>query len=64
MNHAAMTNLLSARPFVPFEVITSAGQVHSVKHPEFVVLTKSYMVITDPAADQVAVVPLPHVTEA
>ncbi len=64
MNHAAMLELLSTKPFKPFDVITSGGQIHRVLHPEFVVLTKTQIVIVDPDADRVAVLQLLHVTEA
>lgn len=64
MNYDSMQMPLNARPFVPFRVITSAGQEHEVKHPEFTVLTKTRVVIVDPASDTMAVLPLLHITEA
>ncbi|MEM9186893.1 MAG: hypothetical protein AAGB00_10400 [Planctomycetota bacterium] len=64
MNHTAMLELLDARPFAPFEIITSGAQVHAVRHPENVVLTKTRIVVVDPEADTMSVVPLLHITEA
>ncbi len=64
MNYDSMLELLQAKPFTPFDVITSAGQSHSVKHPEFVLLAKTRIVILDPVRDVVAVIPLLHVSEA
>ncbi|MEM8864305.1 MAG: hypothetical protein AAGF31_02020 [Planctomycetota bacterium] len=64
MNHAAMLEILGAKPFTPFEIITSGGQVHRIVHPEFTVLTKTRVVIVDPEADHFVVVPLLHITEA
>lgn len=64
MNHEAMQNLLRARPFRPFELITSAGEVHQVPHPEFTALTKSRIVIVSPDSEDMSIVPLLHITEA
>jgi hypothetical protein len=64
MNYDSMKSLLDARPFVPFDLVTSAGQVHRVKHPQFAVLTKTRIVVVDPDADRMAVIPLLHVSEA
>ncbi|MEM6654861.1 MAG: hypothetical protein AAF596_03575 [Planctomycetota bacterium] len=59
-----MLELLGYVPFKPFEIITSGGQVHAIKHPENAALTKTRIVVVDPDADTMAVVPLLHVTEA
>ena len=64
MNSEALRDLLNRAPFEPFELITSAGQRHVVKHPEFAILLPSRIVITDPVADQVSIVSLIHLTEA
>lgn len=64
MNHEAMQRLLRTQPFTPFEIITSAGQVHKVKHPEFALLSKTRVMIVDPESENFVVVPLLHITEA
>jgi hypothetical protein len=63
MNTEAIRELLQRRPFEPFEVLMSSGEVHQVKHPEFVVLLPSRLVVTDPISDRVAILSLIHVTE-
>ena len=57
-------SLLSRAPFEPFELITSAGERHVVKHPEFAILLPSRIVVTDPTADQLSIISLIHLTEA
>lgn len=64
MNRETIQELLLRAPFEPFELITTAGERHTVKHPEFVILLPSRIVITDPVSDRVAVVSLIHLTEA
>ena len=64
MNVETLRDLLGRAPFEPFEFITSAGQRHIVKHPEFAILLPSRIVVTDPVADRVAVISLIHLTEA
>ncbi len=59
-----MLELLQAKPFQPFDIVTSGGQIHRVIHPEFVVLTKTRIVVVDPVAEHFALVPLLHITEA
>ena len=64
MNANVLRELLTRAPFEPFELISSAGERHTVKHPEFAILLPSRIVITDPVSDQVAIVSLIHLTEA
>jgi uncharacterized protein (DUF302 family) len=64
MNAEALRAFLSNAPFEPFELMTSAGERHLVKHPEFVILLPSRIVVTDPIADRVSILSLIHLTEA
>jgi uncharacterized protein (DUF302 family) len=64
MSVESIRELLSRAPFEPFELITTAGERHVVRHPEFAILLPSRLVITDPAADRVSIVSLIHLTEA
>lgn len=43
--------------------IHQGEEVHQVKHPEFVVLLPSRLVVTDPISDRVAILSLIHVNE-
>ena len=62
MNEQAIREILSRRPFQPFEIKLSSGEQLSVRHPENVLLTNSRIVIADPYLDRVAIVSLLHIT--
>jgi hypothetical protein len=61
MNSEAIRELLARRPFEPFEIRLTNGDVHAVKHAECVAISKSRVVIVDPDADRIAIVALLHV---
>jgi hypothetical protein len=63
MNAEAIRELLQRHPFEPFEVLTSGGEIHPVRHPEFVILLPSRLVVTNPITDRVAILSLIHITE-
>ena len=63
MNAESIREMLNRRPFEPFEVVMSSGERHIVKHPEFAILLPSRVIVTDPAADQAAILSLMHITE-
>jgi hypothetical protein len=62
MNHDYFQELLNARPFVPFAVHLSSGEVHAVRYPGCAILTRTRLVIADPDADRIVVCSLLHVT--
>lgn len=44
--------LLSQRPFKPFRLVMSSGQVYEVRHPEMAMLTRTDLLVgTDVAED-------------
>lgn len=59
--HETIRELLSRRPFTPFEVRMSSGDVHEVRRPEFAILLKSTLVIGVPDTDRVGICALFHV---
>jgi hypothetical protein len=61
MNHGYLQQLLNVRPFEPFAVHLSSGQVYEIRYPGFAVLTRSRLVIVDPDADNMVVVSLQHI---
>src|SRR5687767_7393413 len=63
MSTETIRELLERRPFEPFEVRMSNGDTHEIKHPEFVILMPSRLVIADPGADRLAICSLLHITE-
>jgi hypothetical protein len=44
--------LVKATPFCPFRLYLSNGTVHTIRHPEQVLITTSYMVVGIPHHDQ------------
>lgn len=40
-------DLLTRRPFQPFRLVMSSGQMHAVRHPEMAFLTKSDLLVGD-----------------
>lgn len=63
MNAEAIQAMLRVKPFVPFEVHLSSGEVHEVRHPENAVVLKSNLFIGFPEKDSFALCALSHVTE-
>ena len=61
MSYEYIQELISRRPFEPFEVHLSSGEVHPVRYPGFAALTRTRLVITDPDADRIAVCSLLHI---
>jgi len=61
MNAEALRAFIEKRPFEPFEVELSSGQVYRVTHPEAVMLLKNTLVIGNPETDAVIWCPLIHV---
>jgi hypothetical protein len=60
---------LRESPFVPVEIVTTAGDVHGVHHPDMVIVTRRYLDIGQPTADSPGVaelinrVAILHITE-
>lgn len=55
MNPQTLRELLQRRPFQPFEVRMSNGDVYQVRYPDFAFVLRSNFVIGDPDADNVAI---------
>jgi hypothetical protein len=62
MNHEYFANLLNKRPFEPFAVRFSSGDVNPVRYPANAILTRTRLVIVDPDADNIVVCSLLHIT--
>jgi hypothetical protein len=52
---------LHRAPFEPFEIRLSNGEVHQVRHPEYVALGKNRIIIVDPETDKAVHCGLIHV---
>jgi len=65
----AVKSRLREQPFVPFRIITTAGQTYDVYHPDLVLVAQRFLIVgtpssSDPAlADLVTRIALVHVTE-
>ena len=62
MNPEALRKFIDKRPFEPFAVQLSSGQVYRVTHPEAVKLLKNTLVIGDPETDSVIWCSIIHIT--
>lgn len=56
--------LLRRRPFVPFEVRMSNGDVYQVRYPDTAFVNKSLLVIGDPDADNFIICALDQMAAA
>lgn len=61
MNAEALRRFIDKRPFEPFAVELSSGQVYWVTHPEAAMLLKNTLVIGEPETDAVVWCSLVHV---
>ena len=62
MDRQTLLVLMQRRPFEPFALQLSSGQVVEVRHPEMAALGKSRIVIFDSETDDMEIVSLLHVT--
>lgn len=61
MDRQTIQELLHRRPFEPFEVHLSSGEVHQVHNPEFAVLLRSNLFIGYPNSNRFALCSLLHI---
>lgn len=47
--------MLRRRPFLPFEVRMSNGDVYQIRYPDFAFVLKTNLVIGDPDADNIGI---------
>jgi len=62
MNAEAIREWIDRRPFQPFAVRLAGGEIHTVRHPETVILMRSTLAIAYPESDRVAICSLPLIT--
>ncbi len=55
MNAEVLRQMIRQRPFVPFEVRMSNGDIYQICYPDFAFVLRSNLVIGDPDADSLAV---------
>jgi len=55
MNADTLRQMLRRRPFLPFEIHMSNGEVYQVRYPDFAFVLRSNFVIGDPDADNIAI---------
>lgn len=61
MNMETILEWVNRRPFEPFALRLSNGEVHQIRHPETVIVTKSRMIVAYPEIDRVVFCSLIHV---
>ena len=55
MSAETLRQMLQQRPFVPFEVHMSNGDVYQVRYPQFAFVLRTLLVLGDPDADNIAI---------
>ncbi|MFM8733701.1 MAG: hypothetical protein ACKOC8_00670 [Pirellulales bacterium] len=61
MNSETIREYTRRQPFEAFVMRLSNGDVHEVRHPECVLVTKTKVIVYDPEADRTTQVALIHV---
>ena len=61
MNMETIREWLNRQPFEPFVLRMSNGEVHEVRHPEFLALGKNRLIVIDPRTDRAVHLALIHV---
>jgi hypothetical protein len=61
MNIDTIREWSNRRPFEPFELRLSNGEVYQVRHPEVVALGRNRIAIVDPETDRFVHVALVHI---
>ena len=61
MNRETIQEWLHRRPFEPFEVHLSNGDVHQVHNPEFAMVLRTNVIIGYPNTDRHAICSLLHI---
>ena len=62
MKASALKEMLERRPFQPFEVRMSNGDVYQVRYPNYAFVLRTILFIGDPDADTVAFCALDQIT--
>lgn len=62
MNAEAIRELLRRQPFDPFQIRMTNGDVHTVRHPELIMIVGGRLVVGYPEADRIAILSLLHVS--
>ncbi|MEX0715403.1 MAG: hypothetical protein WD066_02395 [Planctomycetaceae bacterium] len=63
MTAETIRQLLQQRPFVPFAVRMSNGDVFEVGHPEFAILLRNNLIVGFPDSDHFAICALLHIAD-
>lgn len=61
MNAETIREYLRRKPFEPFVIRMSNGEVHEIRHPECALLMKTRMVVYDPDDDRSVTCALVHI---
>ena len=61
MNAETIREYLRRKPFEPFVIRMSNGEIHEIRHPECALLMKTRMVVYYPDDDRSVTCPLVHI---
>jgi hypothetical protein len=61
MNADTIRELLRRRPFEPFEIHMTNGDIHQIRHPEMVMIVQTRLVVGYPDTGKIAILSLLHV---
>ncbi|HET6425625.1 MAG TPA: hypothetical protein VFG20_18190 [Planctomycetaceae bacterium] len=60
MSAETIRDLLQKRPFEPFVIRMTNGDIYQVRHPEVVILMKTKLILGDPDSDRSWILSLLH----
>jgi len=61
MNAETIRDLMRRRPFEPFKLRMTNGDVYEVKHPELAIVLKTRLILADPENDRAWTLSLLHI---
>jgi hypothetical protein len=61
MNQETIKELLRRQPFMPFKIKLPNGEVFEVRHPEFVLFSKTGLVVAYPDSNRLSICALLHI---
>jgi len=61
MNADTIREWINRRPFEPFELRLSNGEVYQVRHPENIAIGKNRIAVVDPGADRFVHIAMVHI---
>jgi hypothetical protein len=64
MNREQLQEFIGRKPFVPFEISLSNGEVHQIRHPENAMLLRTVLIVGYPESDRAVQCTVHHINAA